>query len=738
MSAPTVSSISPASGTYAGGTSVTLTGTNFTGATSVTIGGTAATGLSVVSATSITCTTPAGTAGAASVLVTTPGGTNVGNSLYTYLPPAPTVTAIFPASGTYAGGTSVTLTGTNFTGATAVTIGGTAATSVTVVSATSITCTTPAGTAGAASVLVTTPSGANAGNSLYTYLPPAPTVTAISPTSGTVNGGTGVTITGTNFTGATGVTLGGTAPASFTVVSATSITCATPVGSAGAQSVRVTTPSGTNAANTLFAYVLTPPTVTAISPSTASSVGGTSVMITGTNFIGTTGVTFQGVAATSFSVVSSTSITCTLPAGSVGVANVLVLSPSGTNAANNLFSYVPPPPTVTSVSPTNGSTVGGTTVTITGTSLTQTIGVTIGGVTATNVTVINDTSITCITPAGSVEMASVLVTTLSGINAANTLYTYELTPPTVTGIYPPYGTTAGSTPVTITGTHFTGTTSVTIGGAAATSITVVNDTSITCITPLGSAGAASVLVTTSTDTNAPNTLYTYRKALPAVTSVSPPLGAATGGTTVTLTGSYLTGATSVTFGGIAATSVTVVNDTTLTCTTPTGSAGPASVLVTTAAGTNALNGLFVYILAVPADTYIYLNGGRGDGFVPLWTGTLSEEGLVDKNGNVLVLGGQEMSEPYRDIFTSSSLTQNYTSFYWGNPQPVTSVANNVYTDDGRPSAYNGNSRLSDEVAHAKPRQYVRLGTWLIFTSQSGLTYKFRKDQVLGWGSQPRA
>ena len=43
----------------AGGTSVTITGTNFTGATAVTFGGTAATGVTVVSATSITATTPA-------------------------------------------------------------------------------------------------------------------------------------------------------------------------------------------------------------------------------------------------------------------------------------------------------------------------------------------------------------------------------------------------------------------------------------------------------------------------------------------------------------------------------------------------------------------------------------------------------------------------------------------------------------------------------------------------------
>ncbi|MGA8863485.1 MAG: IPT/TIG domain-containing protein [Gallionella sp.] len=253
---PTVTAISPTSGTTAGGTSVTITGTNFTGATAVTIGGAAATGITVVNATTITATTPAGTAGAKNVVVTTPAGTGTGISLYTYAT-APTVTAISPTSGPAAGGTSVTITGTNFTGATAVTIGGAAATSVVVVSATSITAVTPAGTAGAQNVAVTTPGGTATGINLYTYIA-APTVTAISPTSGPTTGGTSVTITGTSFTGATAVTIGGAAATSVVVVSATSITAVTPAGTLGAQNVVVTTPGGTGTGTNLYTYVAPP------------------------------------------------------------------------------------------------------------------------------------------------------------------------------------------------------------------------------------------------------------------------------------------------------------------------------------------------------------------------------------------------------------------------------------------------------------------------------------------------
>ena len=68
--APTLTSISPTSGTANGGTPVTITGTGFLAGATVSLGGTAATGVTVVSSTSITATTAAHTAGAVSVVVT--------------------------------------------------------------------------------------------------------------------------------------------------------------------------------------------------------------------------------------------------------------------------------------------------------------------------------------------------------------------------------------------------------------------------------------------------------------------------------------------------------------------------------------------------------------------------------------------------------------------------------------------------------------------------------------------
>jgi hypothetical protein len=79
-----ITSFTPTTGAAAGGQSVTITGSGFTGATGVTVGGAAATNFSVVSPTSITFTTPAGTAGARDLVVQSPSGNATSVGGYTY------------------------------------------------------------------------------------------------------------------------------------------------------------------------------------------------------------------------------------------------------------------------------------------------------------------------------------------------------------------------------------------------------------------------------------------------------------------------------------------------------------------------------------------------------------------------------------------------------------------------------------------------------------------------------
>ena len=91
--------------------------------------------------------------------------------------------------------------------------------------------------------------------------------------------------------------------------------------------------------------------------------------------------------------------------------------------------------------------------------------------------------------------------------------------------------------------------------------------------------------------------YTYASPAidaPTISSLSPPVGAASGGTKVTIHGSNFTGVKSVTFGGKAGTKLDVTSATEFTVTTPAGSNGKTVNVVVTAAGGTSNTVLYLY------------------------------------------------------------------------------------------------------------------------------------------------
>ena len=568
---PTVSSLNPTSGPTAGGTSVTIDGTNLSGATSVTFGGAAAT-ITANTATQITVTAPAGPAGAVDVAVTTVGGSATLAGGYTYVA-APSITSLSATSGPTAGGTTVTIDGTNLSGASSVTFGGVAAT-ITANTSNQITVTAPAGAAGTVDVVVTTVGGSTTLPGGYTYVA-APSITSLSTTSGPTAGGTSVTIDGTNLSGATSVTFGGAA-ATITANTSNQITVTAPAGGAGAVDVVVTTVGGSATLPNSYTYVAAP-ALTSLSPTTGPTAGGATVTIDGTNLSGASSVTFGGAAAT-ITANTSSQITVTTPAGAAGAVDVVVTTVGGGATLPNSYTYVAPP-ALTSLSPTTGPTAGGTSVTIDGTNLSGASSVTFGGVAAT-ITTNTSNQITVTTPARGAGAVDVAVTTVGGSATLPNSYTY-VAPPALTSLTPTSGPTAGGTSVTIDGTNLGGSSSVTFGGAAAT-ITTNTSNQVTVTAPAGAAGAADVVVTTVGGSATLTNGYTY-VAAPTLTSLDPTTGRTAGGATVTIDGTNLSGASSVTFGGTAAT-ITANTSSQITVTTPAGAAGAVDVVVTTVGG----------------------------------------------------------------------------------------------------------------------------------------------------------
>jgi hypothetical protein len=174
---------------------------------------------------------------------------------------------------------------------------------------------------------------------------------------------------------------------------------------------------------------------------------------------------------------------------------------------------------VTAIAATSGGTGGGTPVTITGTNFrspaTVAFGDLVRGVAATGVTVASPTRITAVTPAHAAGVTNVVVMNpdqQTGVLANG--FTF-VAGPSISGINPNAGTTAGGTGVTITGAGFTAPATVTFGGTAATGVTVASSTTIQATTPAHAAGAVDVVVTGTASAVLPGGYLYFVPAPPA-------------------------------------------------------------------------------------------------------------------------------------------------------------------------------------------------------------------------------
>ena len=219
--APRIDSVSPSSGTTAGGTTVFLSGKSFQDGATVSFGGVAGTQVTYYDCTYLSVRTPAATvAGPVPVTVTNLDGSSASlPSGFTYTipggggttPGSVNVSGISPATGPTAGGTSLTIQGSGFVAGMTVQFLSRAneymsGTNLTVVNSSTLTVVTPVGASGFASIYVRRPDG---GAVLFSdgFLYTGPTVSQPTITSFTASAapGAAITINGTNFHGISGV-----------------------------------------------------------------------------------------------------------------------------------------------------------------------------------------------------------------------------------------------------------------------------------------------------------------------------------------------------------------------------------------------------------------------------------------------------------------------------------------------------------------------------------------------------
>ncbi len=703
---PSVSGLDVTSGGASGGNAVTIYGSGFTAASIVNFGSVAAADFTVLSDNAITAVAPPQSPGSPiDITVTTPSGTSAtsGADQYTYnADSAPTVTGIDTSSGSTGGGTVVNLTGTNFLNASGVSFGGVAA-SFLIVSATTIQATAPPQTAGPLDITVSNDGGTSAlsGADRFTYVAAsAPAVTGVSTMYVSTDGTTTLAITGTNLLGTDAINFGSVAATTWSVNSDTSITVTAPIQSAGTVDITVSTPSGTSATSSAdqVTYVnASVPTVSAVSPNSGSASAGTTVTITGSNFLGTTAV-YVGTMAADFNVVSATQITATVPQQAPSdPVDVTVQSASGTSSTSSgdLFTYSSVSgPTVSALLATGGSTLGGDTITVIGTGfLDGTSAVNFGSVASSYFTVLSDTALTAVAPAGSAGTVDVTVTNLGGPSATSSadLYTYATaTTPSVSGLGTPSGDTSGGTVVVINGSDFTSDATVNFGSVAASQVFVNSSSQITAVAPAQSAGTIDVTVTngagTSSTSSADQYEYTTGSA-PSVTSVSPDAGPLAGGNTVTINGANLQGVTGVKFGSTAATGFSVNPDGSLFATAPAGSAVTVDVTVTTYNGTSSPSSADQYsYVAAPTLTSLNLTSGSPSGgwsinltgtnfstATEVWFGTVLASFTINSDTSITAITPAEPAGTVSVTVVTAGGTSNSQSFTFADPSADTVV-----------------------------------------------------------------
>lgn len=253
-------------------------------------------------------------------------------------------------------------------------------------------------------------------------------ISSVGPASGSDQGGTAVTVSGSGFEHSASLSFGGITAPTVTYVSSTELKAVTPAHASGTVSVTVTQGHHNETATLTGGFTYTTSTTLSLSgdtPAQGPATGGTVVTITGTGFQSGAGVKFGSLQSSAVSVTSSTQISAMTPAESSGTVGITVSDPNGQSASLPSSFTFTSGPSVTSVSPNSGPVTGGTTVTILGSGFQSGAGVQFGGLAATSETLVSSTELKAVSPASTGGTVSVTVTnTGSQTSTLASAYTY--------------------------------------------------------------------------------------------------------------------------------------------------------------------------------------------------------------------------------------------------------------------------------------------------------------------------
>ena len=504
--APTISGISPTSGSTVGGTTVTVSGTNFRAGAGVQFGALLATSVQVVSSTQLQAVTPPESTGSVDVTVQDSDGQSAkAPSAFSFVGPLQIAAASLPAGAVGVSYSSILSALGGTPPYSWSTVGGTLPPGLQLNASSGAIAGTPI-TAGSfsftAKVLDAKAASSTAGFSLSVAPAGSPTISTTSLPSGSM----GVAYSsGLVASGGTPPyswsTAGGTLPPGLQLNASSGAIAGTP-STAGSFSFTARVLDAKAASSTSgFSLSITSasgPTITSVVPNSGSTLGGTTVTVSGTNFRSGVGVQFGSHLATSVNLVSQTQLQAVTPAEPSGIVDVYVQDTAGQVAdAPNAFTFIAPLRIATTTLPT------GTVGSAYSSSLSASGGVppyswsTIGGTQPAGLQLNASSGTITGTPstAGSSSFtAKVQDANLVTATTALSIAISANPAPTISGVSPNSGPAAGGTAITISGTNFRTGAVVQFGGLAASSVQIVNATQIQAVTPAESSGTIDVTV----------------------------------------------------------------------------------------------------------------------------------------------------------------------------------------------------------------------------------------------------
>ena len=339
----------------------------------------------------------------------------------------------------------------------------------------------------------------------------------------------------------------------------------------------------------------------ALEPASGHVLGGEPVVVRGEGFSPETTVLFGGRKAIGVLVVDEETLHCVTPEGDqVGPVDVALASDKGNHVAAAAWTYVAPPG-ITAISPPATVVGAPATVDVLGDGFVAPVSVMVGGAPLADVEVLSPTHL-----AGTVAAASepglvdVVVTTAEGLAVAPEAFAFldeDAAGLELVGLYPTAGATHGGDAVTLTVVGLQGASGVSVGfgdaPAELLSVAPSGHAVVASAPAVDEPGPVDVTLTQGGETLTLEAAFTY-EVHPQVVEVLPNHGDVAGGVAVTLHGSGFSPGAQVRIGALPAAGVVVVDDQTITATTPPGTAGLANVRVTVDGDEDVLIGGFAF------------------------------------------------------------------------------------------------------------------------------------------------